>query len=218
MRTASPTLSASSPPDRPHAIAGRASVSTRQSKRRPLPPGKGAELGALASRSNRSQPVAARSAATISATVATPAARQIALPVRARRASSRSRDSLPWSWRMSRNGAAASTSASSGSTKTPTLATVGGTRAARPAARSGVASPRADRRVERLGRRQPADLDVSHRLARIACAAAAGSFAAVIGRPMTSIEAPDASAACGVPLRFWSPDSAPAGRMPGTTK
>jgi hypothetical protein len=39
----------------------------------------------------------------------------------------------------------------------------------------------------------------------------------VIGRPITSMDAPAASASAGVMTRFWSPTSLPAGRMPGTT-
>ena len=42
--------------------------------------------------------------------------------------------------------------------------------------------------------------------------AATGSSAPVMGRPMTSLEAPEATAAAGVAMRFWSPTSAPAGR------
>src|ERR1700733_7437877 len=52
---------------------------------------------------------------------------------------------------------------------------------------------------------------------RMACAAAFGSGAAVMGRPITSMLAPAASANCGVAMRFWSPASEPAGRMPGVT-
>ncbi len=51
----------------------------------------------------------------------------------------------------------------------------------------------------------------------MAAAAAAGSAAAVIGRPMTSQSAPAAIASRGVRVRAWSPASDPAGRMPGTT-
>ncbi len=54
--------------------------------------------------------------------------------------------------------------------------------------------------------------------ATMAAAAAAGSAAAVIGRPTTSASAPARIAAAGVITRFWSPDRAPAGRMPGVTR
>ena len=46
-------------------------------------------------------------------------------------------------------------------------------------------------------------------------AAAAGSAAAVIGRPTTRRSAPAASASAGVIVRFWSLGVAPSGRMPG---
>ena len=52
---------------------------------------------------------------------------------------------------------------------------------------------------------------------RIRRAAAALSAAPVIGRPMTRKSAPSAEASPGVMIRFWSPTSEPAGRMPGTT-
>src|SRR5690606_34888045 len=48
--------------------------------------------------------------------------------------------------------------------------------------------------------------------ARMAPAAAAGSGAAVMGRPTTRCEAPAASAWAGVITRFWSPRAPPAGR------
>ena len=81
-----------------------------------------------------------------------------------------------------------------------------------------MARPGGDGGIDRLGRRQAANLDLCHRLAAIAAAAAAGSGAAVIGRPMTSIDAPAASACRGDMARFWSPASLPSGRTPGTTK
>ena len=51
---------------------------------------------------------------------------------------------------------------------------------------------------------------------RISDAAVTGSGACVMGRPTTRQVAPDLMAAAGVTTRFWSPTSAPAGRMPGT--
>ena len=51
----------------------------------------------------------------------------------------------------------------------------------------------------------------------MARAAEAGSAAPVVGRPMTSQSAPWRMACAGVMMRFWSPVSAPAGRIPGTT-
>src|SRR5262249_22190110 len=48
-------------------------------------------------------------------------------------------------------------------------------------------------------------------------AAAAGSGAALIGRPITRKSAPSRAASPGVITRFWSPSSAAAGRIPGTT-
>jgi hypothetical protein len=51
---------------------------------------------------------------------------------------------------------------------------------------------------------------------RIRRAAAALSAAPVIGRPMTRKSAPSAEASPGVMIRFWSPTSEPAGRMPAS--
>ena len=53
--------------------------------------------------------------------------------------------------------------------------------------------------------------------ARIARAAAAGSGAAMTGRPTTMKSAPAARAAAGVAVRFWSSGVAPSGRTPGVT-
>ena len=53
--------------------------------------------------------------------------------------------------------------------------------------------------------------------AQMASKAATGSSAPVIGRPMTSLDAPASIAAAGVAMRYWSPTSAPAGRTPGVT-
>ncbi len=56
------------------------------------------------------------------------------------------------------------------------------------------------------------------KLPAISAIARAGSAVSVIGRPMTSTEAPPSIAWRGVTTRFWSAASVPAGRMPGTTK
>src|SRR5438477_8532378 len=53
--------------------------------------------------------------------------------------------------------------------------------------------------------------------ARIRPAAAAGSAAAVIGRPTTMWLAPAATASPAVTTRSWSALASPAGRMPGVT-
>ena len=75
--------------------------------------------------------------------------------------------------------------------------------------------------VEALRPLQPAVLTVHAAGGRAmleAAKAAAGSLAPVIGRPMTSIDAPSSNAWRGVTTRFWSDTSAPAGRTPGMTK
>ena len=51
--------------------------------------------------------------------------------------------------------------------------------------------------------------------AAIAAAAAPGSGARVMGRPITSRSAPASSASSGVATRAWSFASLPAGRTPG---
>jgi tartronate-semialdehyde synthase len=51
----------------------------------------------------------------------------------------------------------------------------------------------------------------------MAAAAAAGSGAAVMGRPRTIQSAPAATASAGVAVRAWSSATLPAGRTPGTT-
>ena len=58
----------------------------------------------------------------------------------------------------------------------------------------------------------------SHNVSSMAFAAASGSSALEIGRPMTSTLAPSSRAWRGVTTRFWSPTALPAGRKPGTTK
>ncbi len=49
----------------------------------------------------------------------------------------------------------------------------------------------------------------------MAAAAAPGSGALVMGRPMTSKSAPARSASSGVAVRAWSCAAAPGGRIPG---
>src|SRR5690606_33034494 len=79
---------------------------------------------------------------------------------------------------------------------------------------SGKAPLAADAGESRDRWRRPGD----YRVASIARAAAAGSSARLMGRPITSTLAPESRACRGVTTRFWSPAALPAGRSPGTTK
>src|SRR5205085_1098453 len=58
----------------------------------------------------------------------------------------------------------------------------------------------------------------SLKLAEISRVARTGFGAPVIGRPITSTEAPPSNASRGVTTLFWSATAAPAGRTPGTTR